>query len=217
MQTRRSTRCLGISDAEGSSTQSPIKKRKISLSLKKLGGNVTVQVANTITPEPTAAVRLESTVRSYLGSEVKYINIQEVNTSVSSPESKCKSEPQHTCRPNPLQSTSLPVRQQSKLTDLQQSSDGYYLYNFKFILDLVLQSSPERHVIVTDGVPVAEQFKQLPRELNCITFLVISNVYIHVGGYLYGRFLESLSTIVQQRGKMHVCLQTKTMGNRLTL
>ena len=47
---------------------------------------------------------------------------QYTRTSISSQESKCKCEPQHT-RPNPLAS-SLPIlqiAQQSKLTDLQQS------------------------------------------------------------------------------------------------
>ncbi len=172
----RTTRSQGISDAERSSTQSPIKKkRKFSLSLKKekilkTDGNE-LQDDNKIMPEPTAAVQSESTARSY--PEIKDINTQEVIPSISSQESKCKCEPQHTrFRPN-LLASSLPIlqiAQQSKLTDLQQSSEGYYLYNFKFILDLVLLSSPERHVIVADGVPVVEQFKQLPRE---ITFILV--------------------------------------------
>ena len=45
------------------------------------------------------------------------------------------------------------------------SEEGYYLLNFKSVLNIVLTSSPERHVIADDAKSIVEGFMGLSRML----------------------------------------------------
>lgn len=57
-------------------------------------------------------------------------------------------------------------------TRIDSSEERYYLLNFKSILNMVLTSSPERHVLADDANSIVDKFMDLNRMLTCITSFI---------------------------------------------
>ena len=181
MQTRKLSRISEKLATDDLSTHTPVKKRrKLSLSLKKeklkSHSDDGVLLANSKEVQSTASVDLTSNSprelklsSTSLKPAVEFGVI--TNSDQSSSELMSELEPAveestaHSKQSN-AELTSPPTPDTGALQPMQTEvvhSDGYYLFNFKFILDIVITSSPERHVITQESSTVVGRFKSLSR------------------------------------------------------
>lgn len=65
-----------------------------------------------------------------------------------------------------IASRSLVMSDTDKKEEESSSEERYYLLNFKSILNMVLTSSPERHVLADDANSIVDKFMDLNRMLT---------------------------------------------------
>ena len=180
MQTRKSSRISEKLATDDLSTHTPVKKRrKLSLSLRKeklkSHSDDGVLLANSKEVQSTVSIDLTSnSPRKLKLSSTSLKPAAEVGVITNSDQSS--SELMSELEPAVEESTAhskqsnaeltLPPPDNGALQPMQTEvvhSDGYYLFNFKFILDVVITSSPERHVITQESSTVVGRFKSLSR------------------------------------------------------
>ena len=181
MQTRISSRIKKLA-TDDLSTHTPVKKRrKLSLSLRKEKLSVTSKLQRGSTIYSVSLIRVDLTSNSPRKLKLSTTSSKPpvelgviINSEQSSSELMSELEPAveestaHTKQSN-AELTSPPTPDTGALQPMQTEvvhSDGYYLFNFKFILDIVITSSPERHVITQESSTVVGRFKSLSRMYN---------------------------------------------------